>query len=222
MFTIFLRALILYTLTLVALRALGKSQLGEFQPYEFALALMIADLMSTPMGDNSAPLLHGVLPVAGLFIAHGLLTFLIMRSDRMRVFISGKASLVVRKGVIDRDELKRLSLSLSELLEGMRECGVLNPADLGTVIVEANGKISAFAVSEVCAMPLILDGRVQVGNLALAKLDEGWLNALLDGQHLALKDVLLMSLDGGGCVHIQDMGGKILDFAALEEAEVNW
>ena len=222
MLTIFLRALILYLLTVVALRALGKSQLGQFQPYEFALALMIADLMSTPMGDHSAPLLHGALPAAGLIVAHSLLTFLIMRSDKLRAFISGRASLVVRKGVIDRNELKRLGLSLSELLEGMRECGILDPAALNTAIVESNGNVSAFTAKEVCTIPLILDGRMQQGNLALAKLTEARLLGWIGEYNLAPEQILLLSLGENGQAHIQDMRGAVICMQVPDFEEVDW
>ncbi len=222
MLTIFIRAIILYAVTLVTLRALGKNQLGQFQPYEFALALLIADLMATPMADMSTPLLHGVLPVAALFVVHCLLTFACVKSDKLRAVISGKPSLIVSKGVIDRRELERLSMSLSELLEGMRESGVLDPAQLGTAIVEADGKISAFKTSEVCAMPLVMDGRIQLANLQLAGFDEHWIADLLAHYNLRPKDVLLMSLDGEGNAHIQDMKGTQIELVAAKPAEVAW
>ncbi len=222
MLTIFFRAIILYVVTLITLRALGKNQLGQFQPYEFALALMIADLMVTPMADMSTPLLHGMLPVAALFVVHCVLTFACVKSDKLRAIISGKPSLVVTKGVIDRKELQRLSMSLSELLEGMRESGVLDPAQVGTAIVEADGKVSAFSTSEVCAMPVVMDGRVQLANLRLAGFDEPWLSDLLSRYNLAAGDVLLMSLDGTGCAHIQDMRGTLIDLAAAKPEEVGW
>ena len=218
MLTIFIRALILYALTLVALRALGKSQLGQFQPYELALALMLADLMATPMSDASTPLIHGALPAAALFVAHSLLTFLSMRSDRLRAWISGKPSVVVSDGVIDRAELARLCLSLPELIEGMRQCGISDPAQLGTAVLEANGNLSAFQKEEVCAYPVIMDGRVQTANLQLTPIDENALSALIGRYNLAPKDVLLMSVDSSGAAHIQTTDGALI---RVQEGQVN-
>ncbi len=238
MTTIFIRAILLYAFMLITLRAMGKHQLGQFQPYEFALAIMIADLMATPMGDISIPLLHGVLPVAALFITHCLLTFLCMRSDRLRAIISGKPSLVMSRGVIDQKELRRLCLSLSDLLEGLREAGILDPAKVGTAIIEADGKISAFTGShdrtvnvkdlsietqyEGMPLMLVMDGRVQLNNLRMAGQDERWLGAQLKQYNLAPKEVLLMSLDTQGVAHVQDMRGSRIQFEAMAKEAVGW
>lgn len=238
MFIIFFRAVILYGLTLITLRAMGKHQLGQFQPYEFALALIIADLMATPMADNSIPLLHGVLPVAALFIVHCLLTFLCMRSDKLRSIISGKPSVVISRGVIDKKELSRLCLSLSDLLEGIRESGILDPAKVGTAIIEADGKICAFENSnarplspsdlsiqtpyEGMPLQLIMDGRLQQNNLEESGRDRAWIEQLLGLYNLKIKDVLLMSLNTEGKMHVQDMRGATLNFEAMKPEEVNW
>ena len=220
MLIIFLRALILYLFTVIALRALGKSQLGQFQPYEFALTVMMADLMATPMGDTQVPLLHGILPAAGLFVMHGLLTYLCMRSGILRALISGRPSLVVNRGVIDKRALDKLSLSLSELLEGMREAGIINPEQMGTAIIESDGHLSAFSKDEPCALPLIMDGRLQRGNLKMTPFDELRLASLLSCYHLSIADVLLMSIDDSGRAHIQDMRGSLLNIAIQGNQEV--
>ena len=147
MFTLFLRALILYVVMIVTMRALGKRQLGQFQPYEFAMTILLADLISTPMGSVSTPLLYGILPFMALFAVHSLITLLSLKSDRVRAIVSGKPSLVISRGVINEKELKRLCLSLADLLEGLRGAGVLDPSEAGTAVVEANGKLSVFPES---------------------------------------------------------------------------
>lgn len=238
MLTIFLRAIILYALTLVTLRAMGKHQLGQFQPYEFAMAIMIADLMATPMSNISTPLLHGVLPVAALFIIHSLLTYLCMRSDKLRSIISGKPSVVMTNGVVDKNELSKLSLSLSDLLEGLREAGIMDPSKVGTALIEANGRITAFPPSqerpltpkdmsiqtpyEGLPLVLIMDGRVQKNNLRQAGKDEAWLSELLALYNLDFKQVLLTSLDTCGKMHLQDTRGATLSIEAMNPKEVCW
>ena len=119
MFTLFLRALILYVVMIITMRGLGKRQLGQFQPYEFAIAILLADLIATPMESISTPLLYGILPVAALFAVHSLITLLCLKFDKVRAFISGKPSVVISKGVIDQRELKRLCLSIADLLEDL-------------------------------------------------------------------------------------------------------
>ena len=238
MSTVFLRAFTLYIVMLVTLRGMGKHQLGQFQPYEFAMAMLIANLISTPMSDISTPLLHGVLPVAALFITHGVITLLCMRSDGFRAFVSGKPSLVVSNGVIDRAELNRLCLTLSDLLEGGRQAGILHPQDMETAIVEADGSVSAFPIAsrrpvhteelniptqrEGMPLMLVMDGRLQPGNLQMSGQDASWLEALLSHYHLTVPQVLLASLDTQGELRVQDMRGALITMQALGPEEAGW
>ena len=136
MFTLFLRAMLLYIAMIVTMRALGKRQLGEFQPYEFALTILLADIISGPIGSVSTPLLYGLLPVAAVMVVHGVLSIACLKSDRIRAVVSGKPTLVVNRGVIDQGALNKLCLSLSDLLEGLRGAGYLDPTRVGTAVVE--------------------------------------------------------------------------------------
>lgn len=236
--TIFIRAVLLYFILMLSMRGMGKRQLGQFQPYEFVMAMLIANLIATPMSNVSTPLLHGVLPVAALYIVHALITLLCLRSDRLRAFISGKPSLIISKGVVRQEELKRLCLTLSDLLEGLRGAGYLDPAEVGTAVMEANGVITAFPRSdrrpvsvgemsmdagyEGMPMTLIMDGRLQQHNLQCARLDKTWLESKLAGRSLCVEDVFLCSIDTQGRMTIQDRGGNLSQFQALDAKEVGW
>ena len=238
MFTLFLRALILYVVMIVTMRGLGKRQLGQFQPYEFAMTILLADLISTPMGSVSTPLLYGILPFMALFAVHSLITILSLKSDRVRAIVSGKPSVVVSRGVIDERELKRLCLSLADLLEGLRGAGVLDPTEVGTAVVEANGKLSVFPASgkraptteelgvkteyEGLPLPLIMDGRVQPNNLKQAGEDEAWLASLLARRGLRAADVYLACLDTQGRLSLQTKAGERMRLAALDPGKVGW
>ena len=238
MFTLFLRAVFLYGVMILTMRALGKRQLGEFQPYELALTILLADIISGPIGSVSTPLFYGLLPVAAVVVVHGVLSIACLKSDRIRAVVSGKPTLVVNRGVIDRQALDRLCLSLSDLLEGLRGAGFLDPAEVGTAVVEANGSISAFEAAENrpprtaemhlnpgyegMPMLLVMDGRIQRNNLAQTGRDEKWLRALLNGRGLAPEAVYLASLDTHGRMTLQLMGGELARFQALEEGEVRW
>ena len=152
--------------------------------------------------------------------------------------VSGKPTLVINRGVIDQRALDKLCLSLSDLLEGLRSAGFLDPAQVGTAVVEANGAISAF--EDACSRPpkagemgletgydgmpmiLIMDGRIQPHNLRSTGRDEKWLRGLLDGRGLAVKTVYLASLDTRGSMLLQLSDGNVLRFRALEESEVIW
>lgn len=238
MLTIFFRAIALYLVLMLTMRGMGKRQLGQFQPYEFVMAMLIANLVSTPMSDVSTPLLHGVLPVGALFIVHAVITALSLRSDRMRALISGKPSLIISRGVIQQQELSRLCLTLSDLLEALRSAGFSDPTEVGTAVMEANGTITAFPLAarrpptteemnitpgyEGLPMVLIMDGRVQVHNLTTARLTEEWLHRTLSARRLTEKQVFLASLDTQGRLTIQDTGGNLTQFQAIEAGEVKW
>ena len=238
MFTLFLRALLLYGMMILVVRLLGKRQLGEFQPYELALTILLADIISEPISSVSTPLLNGLLPVAAVMAVNGALSIISMKSDKLRAIISGKPTLVISGGVIRQKELERLCLSLSDLLEGLRSAGCLDPAEVGTAIVEANGTITAFpdAASrppnseelgmklpcEGLPLPLVMDGRIQHANLQQAGKNEAWLKELLAGRGLAPQLVYLASLDTQGRLHLQLPDGAILRFQAMDAGEVKW
>lgn len=238
MYTIFIRAFILYIFMIFAIRGMGKRQLGQFQPYELAVALLFADLLATPMSDVSTPLLHGILPIAALLVVHGLIALICLYSDKARAFISGKPSVIMSKGVIDETELKRLCMSLSDLLEGIREAGILDPADVECAVMEADGSVSAFpraskrpptamemgvdAGYEGVPMALVMDGRVQQNNLKSARLSEKWLRGALASAGLTPKGVYLATLNTHGVLTVQARGGEIKQLSALDAGAIAW
>ncbi len=238
MFTLFLRGALLYVVMIATMRALGKRQLGEFEPYELAMTILLADLISSPMESVSTPLLHGLLPVAAMFVVHGAITLASLRWDRFRALVSGKPAVVINKGEIDQRQLDRLCLSLSDLLEGLRGAGYLDPAEVGTAIVEANGTITAFPASderpaktgeldiqpgyEGLPMVVISDGHVQPNNLRQTGMDAAWLEALLGKRGLSPAGVYLASLDTQGRMTLQLRGGGLMRFEALAPGEVKW
>lgn len=238
MLTIFIRAILLYCILVLTMRGMGKRQLGQYQPYEFVMAMLIANLIAAPMSEVSTPLLYGLLPIAALYVLHSLISLLSMRSDNVRAFLSGKPSLIISKGVIQQDELKRLCLTLSDLLEGIRQAGIMDPAEVGTAILEADGSITAFPYAvkrppnaeelsvdpgyEGLPMVLIMDGRVQAHNLSTARLERAWLNRQLTSQRLTEGDVFLASLDTHGRMSIQNRNGDLIQFQAIAPDEVQW
>lgn len=238
MLTIFIRGIILYCILVLAMRAMGKRQLGQFQPYEFVMVMLIANLVASPMSDVATPLFHGLLPVAALYIVHGIIKLISMKSDKFRAVISGKPSLIISDGVLKQDELKRLALSLSDVLEGIRIAGILDPAEVGTAIMEANGSITAFPKSgerspkasemgvepgyEGMPMVLVMDGRVQQCNMQTAGLSEPWLKGELSSMSYTLHDIFLLSIDTQGRLMLQDRRGNVRQYQALKPDGVKW
>ncbi|MBQ3223826.1 MAG: DUF421 domain-containing protein [Clostridia bacterium] len=236
--TIFLRAVILYVLMIAAIRALGKRQLSQFQPYEFVMTVVIADLVSAPISNVSTPLLYGLLPIAALIVLHTILTMVCLRSDRARSVISGRPSIVMNHGKIDIQELEHLGMSISDLLEGIRSCGILHPEDVEAVIVESNGTVNAFAKKAAApaeardagiavvesGLPLLLisAGAVQQRNLAKTGRSEEWLSALLAENALSVPGILYASLNTDGVLHLQEISGGVRSVQAMEPEQANW
>ena len=241
MLTGFIRTVILFFVTTIVLRLMGKRQLAELQPYEVVITLMISDLATQPMGDVELPLLGGVVAILTLLLMHSLLSSLSFWSIRLRALICGRPSVLVRDGRICEDELKRLCFDLSDLMEGIRSQGLISLHETGSVILETNGALSVFPAAEnrpatrgeqnmemiYDGIPLtvILDGKVQKRTLALSGKDESWLQAQLEAQGIKrAKDVLVALLNTQGVLLIQEKGenGRLVQVPALKQEEVTW
>jgi len=238
MLTLFIRAMIIYVIMIITMRALGRRQLGEFQPYEFAMTILLAEVIASPMESVSVPFIQGLLPVAGMFVIHCAISIICMKSDKARAVISGKPSIVISKGVVDEKELKRLCLNLSDLMEGIRSCGIMDPADVGTAVVEANGSIAAFPRSS-CRSPtnsemkidagyegipmiLIMDGRIQEHNVIRCGRDTAWLKDCLARIDMTPADTYFAHVDTKGMLTAQKRGGEMHRIQAIDPGEVMW
>lgn len=241
MLTVAIRAVILYLVSILAMRLMGKRQVGQLQPYEFVMALLIADLAASPMENVETPLLYGIMPILALVCLHALLTMLDVRFPFMRRLLCASPSVIIRKGVIQHREMKRLNYTLSDLTEEVRSQGFLNLAHVETAILETSGKLSVFpkcaydaltkkdvrmyADEELIPLTLILDGKVQKDHLALIGRTENWLEnclqkAGLDGVH----HVFFAALDSEGKLFIQPMGdGEMsMHLPVINKREAKW
>ena len=147
MLTIFFRAVILYTVSVAAVRLMGKRQIGQLQPYELVLAILIADLAAGPMSGAETPLAYGLVPIAALVIMHSAASLLGMKSPPFRRLLNGTARVLILNGSIQYDELKRVCMTVSDLLEAVRANGVMNIHEVGTAVLETNGVLSVFPLS---------------------------------------------------------------------------
>lgn len=211
----FARTLILYGLVVLVMRLMGKRQIGQLQPFEFVVAIMIADLASVPMQNRDLPLSTGIIPILTLLVVQVSLAFLILRSPKMRRVICGSPSILIENGHLRRQELARLRINTDDLLEQLRAKNYANLEDVEYAILETNGQLSVIPKSqrrpvnpadlqlptqyEGLPLNLIVDGRIVRESLAVAGLDENWLHVQLNRHGLAgPEDVFLASLDTEG------------------------
>ena len=202
---------------------MGKRQIGEMQPFEFIVTLIIADLACIPMADVSIPLIYGIIAIVGLFLLHQLLSVIEMSSNFCKKIISGKPSIVINPDGVDMKELKQNNLGVDDLIEAMRAQGYFSLDDLRYAIFESNGKLSALENSsnskgENIPLLIIDSGKVNKNNLNIINSNEGTLKEYLQTHNSTVKNVEVMTLDGAGRVYlkIKNQKYKILQFQLQE------
>lgn len=142
MIIVVIRTLILYIVVITALRIMGKRQIGELQPSELVVAIMISDLATVPMESVDIPLLSGIIPVLTLIMAEVITSYLSLKSKLVRKFIIGQPSIVIYDGKINEQELERLRFNLDDLLEELRLNGCHDISDVAVAVIETSGKLS--------------------------------------------------------------------------------
>jgi uncharacterized membrane protein YcaP (DUF421 family) len=209
------RTIVLYLLIIVGIRLMGKRQIGELEPSELVLAMLISDLAAVPMQDFGIPLLFGAAPIITLLCVTMLLSMLTMKSVRFRRLMCGQPSIVIDHGVIVQREMRKNRLTVDELLEELRLQGIMDPATVKYAILETNGRLSTLLYAnqqpatpeqlgltpEDASLPLLLvnDGRVLEENLRVRGLNQGWLDKQLAAHQVSsVQDVYLLTIDQGG------------------------
>ena len=170
---------------------MGKRQVGQLQPSELVVALIIADLAAVPMSEVGIPLINGIIPIITLFIMEELLSYISMKSERARGLISGKPSILIERGTIIEDELRRIRYNINDLLEQLRLKNFSNVEDVSYAILETSGQLSVIPKEEIKPVTLkdmnlkaktqhlpvtvIIDGRIISDNLYKIGLSNNWL-----------------------------------------------
>lgn len=220
MLVVFIRTLILYIVVIIAMRIMGKRQIGQLQPFELAVAIMISDLASVPMQNTGIPLINGIIPILTMLAAQILISFISLKSTRARKIICGRPSILISAGRINEKVFRNELYTLNDLLEQLRSKDIYSIADVEYAILEPNGQLSVvpkgskrnvtpkdlnIAVkSEAPAIDLVIDGDLIVSNLKNANLDKPMLEMELNKIGIKrIKDVLFASMDSDGKLFCQ-------------------
>lgn len=214
------RALILFSIVFLSVRIMGKRELGQLQPYEFVIAIMIANLATVPMADMGIPILNGIVPILTLLFAHVGLTFLTLKSRVAQKLIDGAPTILVSKGYIHEDAMRGAGYSFNDLMEQLRVGGIFSLGDVEYVILETSGQVSV--IPKAAARPVtvrdlnlnagpdplpwsvIVDGELQRETLRLAGRDERWLLDQLEAMGMPpIPQILYASVDDTGQVIAQ-------------------
>ena len=216
MITALLRTVILYFLIMTGLRLMGKRQIGELEPSELVLTMMISDLATVPMQDFGIPLLAGVIPILTLLSLSMLLSQLSLLSLRFRELMCGTPSILIRNGKLQQDAMRKNRYTLDELLEQLRGQGYVSVDEVRWAVLENSGQLSILPwarqrpptaeelglTPEEDELPFILinDGRIVRRNLARSGRNEAWLQKELRRTGHSAGEIFLLTVDGSGKV----------------------
>ncbi len=222
MLNTFVRSIVLYILVLIVMRLMGKREIGQFQPFELAIAIMISDLASNPISDTGIPLSNGIIPIMGLLFMHLIISILNLTSNRIRGIICGKPTILIYKGKINEKNLKKERFSINELESKLRNNDVFNISDVEYAILETNGNISVIlkkdkntpTIKDLNIKPkyegmvynLIVDGKISYENLKILNKDYSWLNKKTKEYNIVPENVLIMNINEAGEIFIQEKG----------------
>lgn len=211
----FVRTVISYILVVVAVRIMGKRQVGQLEPTELVVTLMISDLATIPLSHVSIPLLHGIVPILTLIIAEATLSFLDLKSRKFRKFLSGTPVIIIKNGTVCQKEMEKLRLNFDDLLEMLRMQGSTDIKDIEYGILETSGNMSIISKkkqingdADYKGLPFmfIYDGDISQKALDLYGKNEKWLLKKLDG--MKITEVLFAGVDEDGNFYMQKRKNK--------------
>ena len=199
-----IRTFIVFIILAVVMRLMGKRQIGEMQPFEFIVTLIIADLACIPMTDLSIPLIYGVTAVLTLFLLHQILSLLEQTGNSAKKIISGTPSVVIDKNGVNFNELQKNNMGVEDLIESMRAQGYFSLDDLDYAIFESNGKLSAFEsggqTEKPASLPLLIvnKGKIIAKNLIPLKESSERIESFIKSVGGTLKSTEILTVDGNG------------------------
>ena len=215
----FFRSIVLYILVLIVMRLMGKREIGQLQPFELAIAIMIADLASIPMTEIGIPIYYGIVPILGLLMMHMFISFLNMKSIKAREILCGRPSILIYRGKIIEQELKKQRFTINELEERLRGNNVFNIGDVEYAILETSGQVTVIQKPgkrnvtpedlnispdyEGIPYDLVVDGKVMTENLKELGKNYKWLEKQTEKFNMKPEEALVVTLDAKGQIFCQ-------------------
>ena len=220
----FVRAIFLYIIVLIVMRAMGKREIGQLQPFEFVIAIMIADLATIPMTEVGIPIINGIVPIFGLLVMHIFISYINMKSMKIRALICGKPSILIYRGKIDENNMIKERCTINELQERLRALNVDSIADVEYAILETSGQLSVIEKPEKrntkpedfgiipeyegLAYDLVIDGVIMYENLRLLGKDYKWLKNEVNKFKIQPEDALIVTINGKNEIFCQEKNSK--------------
>ncbi len=218
----FFRSILIYIFVLVVMRLMGKREIGQLQPFELAIAIMIADLASIPMTDPGIPISNGIISILGLLVMHLIISIINIKSIRAREIICGKPTILINRGKIDEKALKKERFTINELEERLRGNNIISLGDVEYAILETSGQVTVIPkpekrntipedfniVPEYEGIPydLVIDGKIMDDNLKALGKNREWLKKQVEKFKIKPEEALIVTYDGKGQIFCQKKG----------------
>ena len=212
MLVTFFRAIILYIVVLIVMRLMGKREIGQLQPFELAISIMIADLAATPMAEEGVPITNGIMPILGLLVMHLIISMVNIKSTKAREIICGKPSMLIFRGKVDEKVLKRERFTINELEERLRDNNIFSIGDVEYAILETSGQVTVIPKPnkrattpedfnmepkyEGIPYDLVVDGKVMYKNLEKIGKNYVWLQKQTEKFGIKPEEALIVTIDG--------------------------
>ena len=212
MLIIFFRAIVLYIVVLIVMRIMGKREIGQMQPFELAISIMIADLAATPMAETGIPISNGIIPILGLLVMHLVISTINIKSTKAREILCGKPSILINRGKIDENILRKERFTINELEERLRDNNIFNVGDVEYAILETSGQVTVipkpskrntipedFNIEpkyEGIPYDLVVDGKVMHKNLEKIGKNYIWLKKQTEKFGIKPEEALIVTIDG--------------------------
>ncbi len=202
MIVVFTRAVVLYFVVLISLRIMGKGELGQLQPFDLVVSLIIAELASMPMSDLNSPMSHGITAIATLVFLQCFISFISLKSNKLRKIICGTPSILVEHGKFKFEEMKNLRVNVNDILGQLRLKGFNSIEEIDYMIMETSGQMSVIAPNTILEkktkrvpIAVILDGELMHDNIDKYNISLAKLDAELKNQKIELNDVIYGAVD---------------------------
>ena len=224
MCVVLIRSIILYVLVIFAVRLMGKRQLGELQPSELVITILVSNIATLPIEDVNIPVIVGATPILVLVCFEVIVSWLSLRFPRLRKLISGSPKIIIRGGCIERDIMRELRFSVDDLMTALRSKDIFDLSEVQFAVVETTGSVSVMKkppldtparrdlkIAAECGDPPVLiisDGHFIPKAMEHLKLSRSSVEALLGGLGMTCDDVLIMTADSSGSCFIADNQGS--------------
>ena len=218
MISVIVRTLILYVAVTIAIRIMGKRQIGDMQPSELVITLLISEIAAIPLQDKDQPVINGIVAVFLLVILEIFMSVLTLKSFTMRKILSGKSVVIIKNGTVDMQAMRDVRMTVLDLIELLRGQDVFNIEDVSFAVLEANGNLSVLLKgdkqtptngdlkvknkSDALPLPVVSDGKIIPESLDALSVKRSDINNILNQSSQNIRDVLVMTLDRDGKFYI--------------------